>query len=53
MVLHGWRSGGEFRRATQEILTTVRSHVASLLIAGATLVAGGILILVAMHMITE
>jgi NhaP-type Na+/H+ or K+/H+ antiporter len=53
MVLRSWRSDAEFRRATLEIVTTVRAHVASLLIAGATLMAGGILAIVAMHMITE
>jgi hypothetical protein len=31
----------------------VRAHLASLLIAGATLMAGAILAIVAMHMITE
>jgi hypothetical protein len=53
IVLRSWRSDAEFRRATLEIVTTVRAHVASLLIAGATLMAGGILAIVAMHMITE
>jgi hypothetical protein len=53
IVLRSWRSDAEFRRATLEIFTTVRAHVASLLIAGATLMAGGILAIVAMHMITE
>ena len=53
IVLHSWRSDAEFRRATMEIFTTVRAHVSSLLIAGVTLMAGGILVLVAMHMITE
>jgi hypothetical protein len=53
IVLRSWRSDAEFRRATLEIFTAVRAHVASLLIAGATLMAGGILVMVAMHMITE
>jgi len=52
-VLRSWRSDAGFRRATLEIFTTVRAHLASLLIAGATLMAGGILAIVAMHMITE
>ena len=52
-VLRSWRSDAEFRQATLEIVTTVRAHVASLLIAGTTLMAGVILALVAMHMITE
>jgi hypothetical protein len=53
IVLRSWRSDAEFRRATLEIFATVRAHMASLLIAGATLTAGGILAIVAMHMITE
>ena len=53
MVLRTWRSDAEFRRAAQEIFNTARAHAASLLIAGATLMAGSILAIVAMHMITE
>ena len=53
IVLRSWRSDAEFQRATLEIFATVRAHVASVLIAGATLMAGGILVIVAMHMITE
>jgi cytochrome b561 len=52
-VLRSWRSDAEFRRATLETLAAVRTHVATLLISGATLVAGGILVIVAVHMITE
>ena len=53
MVLRGWRKDVQFRQAALEVFTTVRAHVASLLIAGATLIAGGILAIVAMHMIGE
>ena len=53
IVLRSWQSDAEFRRATLEIFATARVHVSSLLIAGATMIAGGILVLVAMHMITE
>jgi hypothetical protein len=53
IVLRCWCSSVEFRRATLEIFTTVRAHGASLLIAGVTLMAGGILAIVALHMITE
>jgi cytochrome b561 len=52
-VVRSWRSDAELRRATLEVFTTVRAHVASLLIAGATLMAAGILAIVAMHMISE
>ena len=53
IVLRSWRSDAEFQRATLQTFTTVRAHAASLLIAGATLTAGGILVIVALHMITE
>ena len=52
-VLRSWHSDAEFRRAALEMFTTARAHVASLLIAVATLMAGGILAIVAMHLITE
>ena len=52
-VFRSWRSDAELRRIALEILTAVRAHVASILIAGAILMAGGILVIVAMHMITE
>jgi cytochrome b561 len=53
IVLRSWCSDVEFRRATSEIATAVRAHAASLLIAGVTLMAGGILAIVALHLITE
>jgi hypothetical protein len=52
-LLHGWRSDAELRQAAQETLVAGRAHLATLLIAGATLMAGGILAVVAVHMITE
>jgi hypothetical protein len=52
-LLRNWVSDEGFRQAALEVFTIVRAHVASLLIAGVTLMAGGILAIVAMHMITE
>ena len=52
-VLRSWRSNAELREAALETLATVRAHLTTLLIAGATLMAGGILAIVAVHMITE
>lgn len=52
-VLQGWRRDAEMRRTTLETLAAVRAHLAMLLIAGATLVAGGILAVVALHMVTD
>jgi hypothetical protein len=53
MVLRSWRGDAEFRQATREIFTIARAHLGSLVIAGATLMAGGILAIVAMHLVTE
>jgi ABC-type Fe3+ transport system permease subunit len=53
MVLSNWGRDAEFRTATLEILSIARAHVASAVIAGATLMAGGILAMVAMHLMTE
>jgi hypothetical protein len=53
IVLRSWHSDAEFRRVALAILTTARPHLAALLVAGATLMAGGILAMVAMHMITD
>jgi hypothetical protein len=53
IVLHSWHRDAEFRRATVVIFTTARAHLPALLVAGATLLAGGILAIVALHMITE
>jgi hypothetical protein len=52
-VLRGWRGDAELRRTALETLAAVRQHLATLLIAGATLVAGGILAIVALHVITD
>ena len=52
-VLRAWRGEAEIRRAAVETLATVRAHLAFALIAGATLVAGGILAIVALHVITD
>jgi hypothetical protein len=52
-ALRHWSKEVNFRRAVLEALTIVRTHLAALLIIGATLSAGGILAIVALHMITE
>jgi hypothetical protein len=53
MVLRNWGRDAEFRRAIVEILSITRAHVVPVVIAGTTLMAAGILAIVAMHMITE
>ncbi len=52
-LLRGWSRDAEMRRAALEMFAAIRAHMATLLIAGATLVAGGILAVVAVHMITD
>ena len=52
-VLRSWRSDAKLRQAALETLAAVRTHLETLLIAGATLMAGGILAIVALHMISD
>jgi hypothetical protein len=52
-VLRGWRHDAELRRAVLQIWTAVRGHCAAVLIAAATLIAGSILAIVAVHVITD
>ncbi|HEX4962557.1 MAG TPA: hypothetical protein VF173_17105 [Thermoanaerobaculia bacterium] len=52
-VLRSWRSDEELRQAALRTLATVRAHLATLLIAGATLAAGCILAIVALHVMTD
>jgi hypothetical protein len=48
-----WRRNEALRDATRQTLSAVRSHAAALLIACATATAGGILAIVAMHVLTD
>ncbi len=52
-LLHGWRSDAALRRTARETLIAFRAHLATVLIAGATLMAGGVLAVVALHVITD
>ena len=52
-VLRTWRTDVQLRQAALQTLATVRANLAALLIAGATVVAGGILAIVALHAITD
>jgi hypothetical protein len=52
-VLRGWRRDTELRQAALATVATVRAHLATLLIAGATLAAGAILAIVTLHVITD
>jgi ABC-type Fe3+ transport system permease subunit len=52
-LLRSWNNNAELRQAARQMVRTVRAHLATLLIAGATVVAGGILGIVALHAITD
>lgn len=52
-LLRSWRNDAALRQAAREMLATLRAHTAPLLIAGSTAVAGGILAIVALHLITD
>ena len=48
-----WRRDGELRKATMDTLAAVRAHLAMALVGGATVAAGGILAIVALHVMTD
>ena len=52
-VLRRWAGDSGLREAVREMVRVVRAYMATLLVAGATLTAGSILVIVALHMITE
>jgi hypothetical protein len=52
-LLRSWKSDAELRQAARQTLATVRAHLATLLIALATLASGGILAIVALHAVTD
>jgi hypothetical protein len=52
-VIRAWRNDAELRRATCMVVQAARTQIPILAITAATLTAGGILAIVALHMITE
>jgi len=52
-VVRGWRADAKLREAALEMAAVMRAHAAALLVAGATALAGGILGIVALHLITD
>jgi hypothetical protein len=52
-AVRSWRGDEEFRSAALDCIATIRAHAATLLVAVATVLAAGILGIVALHMITE
>jgi hypothetical protein len=52
-LLHCWSDEVELRQATRQTLAAISAHLATLVVAGATLTAGGVLAIVALHMLTD
>lgn len=52
-TLRIWRNDQQLRRTAADTVATLRAHASFVLIAIATLVAGGILSIVALHIITD
>ncbi|HZP17604.1 MAG TPA: hypothetical protein VFB00_06550 [Terriglobales bacterium] len=52
-LLRNWRSDAELRRAAAQMVVAVRAHLATVLVAIATVTAGGILAIVAIHALTD
>jgi hypothetical protein len=52
-LLHRWTHEAELRMAARQTFEAIRAHLATLLVAAATLTAGGILAIVALHMLTD
>jgi len=52
-LAHEWRRDQDLRDATHQAIALMRSHASSLLIAGATAAACGILAIVTLHVLTD
>jgi hypothetical protein len=52
-LLRGWRADAQLRQAALDTLAAVRANLAALIIVVATLLAGSILAIVVMHVITD
>ena len=53
MLVQSWRAEVELRDAVQRTLTALRPHVTTLMVAAATLAAGVILAIVALHVMSD
>jgi len=53
IVFHKWRSEPELRQAAGQTFATLTAHLETVLIALATLVAGGVLAIVALHLLAD
>ena len=51
-IVRNWQADAELRQAAQQVAKNIRGHLATSLVALATLAAAGILAIVALHVIT-
>ena len=52
-LLRSWNEDAGLRQATRQTLSAIRAHLATLFVAASTLAAGGILAIVALHVLTD
>lgn len=52
-LLHGWSDEADLRQAARQTLALLDAHLPALLVAGATLAAGGVLAIVALHLLAD
>jgi hypothetical protein len=52
-LLPGWNRDAQLRRDARQALAAARAHLATLFVAVATLMAGGVLAIVAVHALTD
>jgi hypothetical protein len=52
-IIRHWKNNAELRQATRQSLTAIRSYSSTLFVAVATLTAAVVLVIVALHMITD
>ncbi len=52
-LLHRWSREVELRQTARYIFAALGAHLATLFVAGATLAAGGVLAIVALHLMTD
>jgi hypothetical protein len=52
-LLNAWKAEADLRQSTRQLVGAMRAHFAILLVAIATLTAGGILAIVALHVLTD
>lgn len=52
-LLHRWKTEVELREAARNTSAVLGAHLATVLTAGATLTAGGVLAIVALHVLTD